>query len=95
MDTIQKYYQVINGSLQNVDDKEKESILAKSKFQELIGWRQSLNLPRVVPFSETEHIKGEIALKTWENNIEESKRLAKEANKSFLNALLAVDVEMA
>jgi hypothetical protein len=93
LDTIQKYYQVINGSLQSIDDKEKESIMAKSKFQELIGWRQSLNLPGVVPFSEIEQIKGEIALKTWENNLEESKRLAKEAKKSCLNALLVVDAE--
>jgi hypothetical protein len=64
LDTIQKYYQVINGSLQSIDDKEKESIMAKSKFQELIGWRQNLNIPGFVPFSEIEQIKGEIALKS-------------------------------
>ena len=37
LDTIQKYYQAINGSLQSIDDKEKQSIMVKSKFQELIG----------------------------------------------------------
>jgi hypothetical protein len=34
-------------------------------------------------------------LKTWENNIEESKRLAKEEKYACLDALSAVDLEMA
>jgi hypothetical protein len=33
-------------------------------------------------------------IKTWENNLEESKRLAKEAKATCLNSLLVVDVEM-
>jgi hypothetical protein len=36
-----------------------------------------------------------MALKTWENNLEESKRLAKEAKDACHDALLAVDLEMA
>jgi hypothetical protein len=95
LDTIQKHYHVINNSLQIIDDKEKESIIARSKFQELIVWRKNLNIPGLVPFSEIEQIKGEMALKSWENNLEESKRLAKEENNACLNALLVVDVEMA
>jgi len=35
-----------------------------------------------------------MALKSWENNIEEIKKLAKEANNACLNSLLAMDVEM-
>jgi hypothetical protein len=50
---------------------------------------------RTCPFSEFEQIKGEMALKTWENNLEESKRLAKEEKDACLDALLAVDLEMA
>ena len=81
--------------MQSIDDKEKESIMAKSKFQELIGWRKSLNIPWFVHVSKIEKIKKEIALKSWENNLEESKRIAKEENKYYLDVLLAIDSEMA
>ena len=57
-------------------------------------WNQSLNVPGIAQFSELEQLKGEMAIKTWENNLEESKRLAKEAKGDCLNTLLAVDVEM-
>jgi hypothetical protein len=46
-------------------------------------------------FLEIEQLKGEMALKSWENNLEERKILAKEENNACLNALLVVDVEMA
>jgi hypothetical protein len=36
-----------------------------------------------------------MALKAWEKNLEESKKLAKEAKNACLNALLDADVEMA
>jgi hypothetical protein len=78
LDIIQNNYHVINNSLQIIDDKEKESIIDRFKFQELIVWRKNLNIPGYVPFSEIEQLKGEMALKAWENNIEESIRLAKE-----------------
>jgi hypothetical protein len=35
-----------------------------------------------------------MTLKSWENSLEESKRLAKEEKSTCLNALLVVDVEM-
>jgi hypothetical protein len=56
---------------------------------------ENLNILGFVPFSEIEQLKGEMALKSWENNLEERKILAKEAKFACLNALLAVDVEMA
>jgi hypothetical protein len=34
-------------------------------------------------------------LKVWESNLEESKSLAREEKEAFLNALSAVDLEMA
>jgi hypothetical protein len=46
MDIIQRHYQVINNSLKNIHEKEKESYTSKSKFQEFIVWRQKLNVPR-------------------------------------------------
>jgi hypothetical protein len=94
LEIIQKHYHVINNSLQIIADKEKESITARSKFQELIVWKKNLNIPGLVPFSEIEQLKGEMALKSWENSLEERKILAKEAKVACLNALLVVDVEM-
>jgi hypothetical protein len=59
-------------------------------------WKQNLNIPGFVPFfSKIEQLKGEMALKSWENNLEERKILSKEGKIAGLNALLAVDVEMA
>jgi hypothetical protein len=39
-------------------------------------------------------MKGEMALKVWENNFEESKRISRELEEACLNALSAVDMEM-
>jgi hypothetical protein len=94
MDIIQRHYQVINNSLKNIHEKEKEAYTARSKFQEFIVWRQKLNVPGIAPFSQFEQIKGEMALKVWETNLEESKRLAREAKEACLNTLSAVDLEM-
>jgi hypothetical protein len=41
-------------------------------------WKQNLNILGIVPFSEIEQLKGEMALKSRENNLEEKKRLGKE-----------------
>jgi ABC-type dipeptide/oligopeptide/nickel transport system ATPase subunit len=81
LDAIQKHYQVINNSLKIIYEKERESFMARSKFQEFIVWRKNLNVPGLAPFSQFEQIKGEMDLKVWENNLEESKRLAKEAKR--------------
>jgi predicted MPP superfamily phosphohydrolase len=35
-----------------------------------------------------------MCLKVWESNLEESKRIAREAKEAFFNALSAVDLEM-
>jgi hypothetical protein len=94
LDIIQKNYHVINNSLQIIADKEKESIIARSEFQELIAWKKILNIPGFFHFPEIEQLKGEMALKSWENNLEERKRLAKKEKNSCLNVLFTVDVEM-
>jgi hypothetical protein len=94
LESIQKQYLIINDSLQIIVDKEKELVNTRSKFHELIMWNQSINVPGITQFTEFEQLKSEMAIKTWENNLEESKRLAKEAKATCLNSLLVVDVEM-
>jgi hypothetical protein len=65
--------------------------VARSKFQELIIWRQKDNIPGLTPFSQYEQVKGEMALKVWETNLEESKKLAKEAKEAFLEILSSLE----
>jgi hypothetical protein len=86
---------VINNSLNNIHEKEKESYTTRSKFQEFIVWRQKINVPGIAPFSRYEQIKGEMDLKFWETNLEESNKLAREGKESCLNTLLVVELEMA
>jgi hypothetical protein len=94
VDTIQKYYQAINNSLKSIYMKEKDVSVARSKFQEFIIWRQkpiSLVSP---PFSQYEQVKGEMALKVWETNLEESKKLAREEKETCLNTLSFVETKL-
>jgi hypothetical protein len=79
MNINQKHYQVINNSLINIHEKEKESYTSRSKFQEFIVWSQNINVPGISHFSHFEQIKGELTLRAWERNLEESKRLARES----------------
>jgi hypothetical protein len=94
LESIQKTNIIINDYLQIIVDKEKELVNTTSKFQELMMWNQKINIPRITQFTELEHLKSEMAMKTWENNLEESKRLDKEAKVACLNSLLVVYVEM-
>jgi hypothetical protein len=51
---IQKHYHVIYNYLQIIDDKEKEYLMSRSKFQEFIVWRKNINVLGLAPFSEFE-----------------------------------------
>jgi hypothetical protein len=94
VDTIQKYYKAINNSLKSIYEKEKDACVARSKFQEFIIWRQKANIPGLAPFSQYEQVKGEMALKVWETNLEESKKLAREAKEACLNTLSSVETKL-
>jgi hypothetical protein len=50
MDIIQRHYQVINNSLKNIYEKEREAFTTRSKFQEFIVWRKKLNVPGIALF---------------------------------------------
>jgi hypothetical protein len=53
------------------------------------------NIPCLAPFSQYEQVKGEMALKVWETNLEESKKLAREAKETCLNTLSYVETKLA
>jgi hypothetical protein len=42
-------------------------------------WRQKINIPVFAPFSQYEWVKGQMDLKSWETNLEESKKMDREA----------------
>jgi hypothetical protein len=94
LEIIQKKYIIINDSLKVIDDREIELVSSQHKFQEFLSWKHNVTIQVIVQFLELEQLRGEMALKTWELNLEESKRLAREVKVACINALLAVDVEI-
>jgi hypothetical protein len=68
--------------------------VARSKFQEFIIWRQKANILGLTPFSQYEQVKGEMALKVWETNLEESKKLAKEEKETCLNTMSSIETKL-
>jgi len=70
---------------------EKYASVTRSKFQEFIIWRQKSNIFGLAPFSHYEQVKGKITLKVWETNLEQSKKLSREAKEVCLEALSSVN----
>jgi hypothetical protein len=69
-------------SLNNIFIKEKEATAAKVTFQEDVLAAAKEEVARVTRLSLSEQTRGDIILKTWEANIVERKRLARELKKS-------------
>jgi hypothetical protein len=91
VDAIQKRYQAVYIALKDIYIREREALSAQVKFQEaflLVPKDYVSNIPRL---SLSEKIRGDMALKAWETNLEERKRLSKEANEACLEALLSLD----
>jgi hypothetical protein len=65
-----------------------------SKFQYFIIWKHKANTPGLTPFSHSEQVKGEIALKDWETNMEEGKKLSRDAKEACLEALSSVNKKL-
>jgi len=80
-------------SLDNIGIKEKEAIVARVTFQEAILSSKKEEVSRVTILSLLEQTRGDIILKTWEDNIVEGKRLAREVKKSCEEAFYALDKE--
>ena len=53
-----------------------------------------MNFPDLAPFSQYEHMKGEIILKVWETNLEERNKLAREVKEACINALVAFESDL-
>ena len=53
------------------------------------GRRKLISL--VLPLSHSEQVKGEMALKSWETNLDEGKKLARDAKEACVEALSSVN----
>jgi hypothetical protein len=76
VDAIQKCYQVVDLALKDIYIKEREALSTQDMFQEAIILAQKDNVPHFPWLSPSEQIIGDMALKVWEMNLAESKRLA-------------------
>jgi hypothetical protein len=93
VDAIQKCYQAVDLALKDVYIKEREARSARAKFQEAIILAQKDNVPDFPRLSPSEQIRGDMALKVWETNLAERKRLAREVKDAFQEALSSLDKE--
>jgi len=81
LEIIQNYFQEVNQSLENIDFKEREATTTRITFQKefVSSSKEEISVtPRTPRLIFEEKIRGDIILKTWEANIAESKRVAKE-----------------
>jgi hypothetical protein len=88
VEVVQNYYRVADHSLNNIYIKEREATAARVTFQEAILSATKDEVARVTRLSLSEQTRGDIILKTWEANLVESKRLAREVKKSCEEAFL-------
>ena len=65
-------------ALKDIYIKEGENHSARAKFQEAIILAHKYNAPDFPQLSSSEQIRGDLALKVWERNLAESKRLYQE-----------------
>jgi hypothetical protein len=78
-------------SLNNIYIKEREATATRAKFQEAILIATKDEVAEVPRLSLSEQTRGDIILKTWETNLAERKRLAREVNKACEEALSSLD----
>jgi hypothetical protein len=93
LEAIQNYYRLADHSLNNICIKEREATAARVTFQEVILSSAKEEVANVTRLSLSEQTRGDIILKTWEANIVESKRLAKEVKKACEEACSSLDKE--
>jgi hypothetical protein len=82
---------VVDQSLNNIFLKEREVIATRATFQKAVVSSAREEVAMVSRLSLSEQTRGDIILKTWEANIAESKRLAKEVKKACEEAFHSLD----
>jgi hypothetical protein len=78
---IQNYFLEVSHSLDSIVLKEKEVAVARAAFQKAIVFLAREEVPTIPKLTVEEQIMGDIMLKTWETNIVESRKMAREVRK--------------
>jgi hypothetical protein len=82
LQAIQNYYRSADHSLNTIFINKREATAARVTFQEVVLSSTKEEIVNVTRLSLSEKTRGDIILETWEANIVESKRLAKEVKKA-------------
>jgi hypothetical protein len=93
LEAVQNHFRVVDESLDTICLNEREAIAARATFQEAVMSSAREEVAMVSRLSLSEQTRSDIILKTWEDNIVESKILAKEVKKSFEETFLSLDKE--
>jgi hypothetical protein len=84
---------VVDQSLNIIFLKEREAITARATFQEAVVSSTREEVAMISRLSLSKKTRGDIILKTWEANIDESKRLDKEVKKYCEEAFHSLNKE--
>jgi DUF4097 and DUF4098 domain-containing protein YvlB len=88
---IQDYFWEMGQSLDNIGFREKEATVARTTFQKAVVSSAREEIPVTPRLTVAEQIRGDIILKTWEANIVEIKRMAKEIKEDCEEAFDLLD----
>jgi hypothetical protein len=91
VEVVQNHFRVVNQYLNNIGLKEREAIVARATFQEVVVASTREGVYMVSRLSPSEQTKGDIILNTWETNIDESKIMAKEVKKDCEETFHSLD----
>jgi hypothetical protein len=94
VDAIQKCYQAVDLSLKGIYVKEREARSTRARFQEAIILVHKDNVSDFPMLSPSEQLRGDMALKVWETNLAERKRLAREVKDACQEALSSLDKKL-
>jgi hypothetical protein len=78
---VKKYFLEISHSLDNIAFKEKGAIVARANFQKALEFSAREEVPVIPKLTIEEQIRGDIMLKTWETNIVEIRKMARDVKK--------------
>jgi len=81
IEIVQYYFLEISHSLDNITLREKEATTTHASFQREVAFSTREEVLATPKMTVEEQIRGDIILKTWEANIVESRKMAREVKR--------------
>jgi hypothetical protein len=91
---VQNHSQVMDEALSNIVLREREAIVARTTFQEAVISSAKEGRAMASGLSISEQTRGDIILKTWESNIAEGRKMAKELKESCEEVFCSLNKEL-